>query len=297
MAVNHGNGMTFDSVESQACQVLVNLALREDLGDAGDITSRAIVDDGARGTVICRAREAGIIAGLDAFAMVFRSLDASANVTYRAQDGQHVSASGDLATVHGRVQTILAGERSALNFLQHLSGIASLTARFVAAVAGTRATILDTRKTFPGWRRLEKYAVRCGGGSNHRIGLYDAVLIKDNHLAALGGARALPEAMQRVRSRVTSEVPMIIEVDDLEALEAALHQHPRVVLLDNFSVSRIREAVKRRDAMAPAVLLEVSGGVTLANVQAIANTGVDRISVGALTHSAPALDIGLDFET
>jgi nicotinate-nucleotide pyrophosphorylase (carboxylating) len=289
--------MTFDSLESQACQVLVNLALREDLGDTGDITSRPLVEDRAEGTAICRTRQAGIIAGLDAFAMIFRSLDASTDIAYRAQDGQHVAAGNDLAIVRGKVQTILAGERSALNFLQHLSGIASLTARFVAAVAGTRATILDTRKTMPGWRLLEKYAVRCGGGSNHRIGLYDAVLVKDNHLAALGGAEVLHDALERVRKSVPSEVPIIVEVDDLEALETALLQHPRVILLDNFSVSRVREAVKRRDAIAPPVLLEVSGGVTLANVQAIANTGIDRISVGALTHSAPALDIGLDVET
>jgi nicotinate-nucleotide pyrophosphorylase (carboxylating) len=288
--------VNFDSLEAQACQALVELAVREDLGDAGDITSQALVDDRAQGTAICRARQAGIIAGLDAFAMVFRSLDASTDITYRAQDGQHVSAGGDLAKVRGREQTILAGERTALNFLQRLSGIASLTARFVAAVSGTRATILDTRKTIPGWRLLEKYAVRCGGGLNHRIGLYDAALIKDNHLAALGGSRSLPEAIERVRSSVSAGVPIIVEVDDLEILESALTQHPRVVLLDNFSVNQIRDAVKRRDAAAPAVLLEVSGGVTLANVEAIANAGVDRISVGALTHSAPALDIGLDFE-
>jgi nicotinate-nucleotide pyrophosphorylase (carboxylating) len=289
--------MTFDSLESQACQELVDLALREDLGDQGDITSRSLVEDRAQGTAVCRARQAGIVAGLDALALVFRSLDASIEIAYRVQDGQHVAAGNDLATIRGRFQTILAGERSALNFLQHLSGIASLTARFVAAVAGTRATILDTRKTLPGWRLLEKYAVRCGGGSNHRIGLYDAVLVKDNHLAALGGAQSLPEAIARVRKDIKSEIPIIVEVDDLEALEAALNQRPRVILLDNFSVSQIREAVKRRDTTAPAVLLEVSGGVTLANVQAIANTGIDRISVGALTHSAPALDIGLDFES
>jgi nicotinate-nucleotide pyrophosphorylase (carboxylating) len=289
--------MTFDSLESQACQGLIELALREDLGDQGDITSRSLVEDRAEGQATCRARQAGVIAGLDAFAMVFRSLDASIEIAYRVQDGQHVAAGNDLATVRGRVKTILAGERSALNFLQHLSGIASLTARFVAAVTGTRATILDTRKTLPGWRLLEKYAVRCGGGSNHRIGLYDAVLVKDNHLAALGGAEAMVEAIARVRKDVGSELPIIVEIDDLQALETALQQHPHVILLDNFSVSQIREAVKRRDARASAVLLEVSGGVALASVQAIANTGVDRISVGAITHSAPALDIGLDFET
>jgi nicotinate-nucleotide pyrophosphorylase (carboxylating) len=199
--------------------------------------------------------------------------------------------------VRGSVRTILAAERSALNFPQHLSGIASLTARFVAAVAGTRAAILDTRKTLPGWRLLEKYAVRCGGGSNHRMGLNDAVLVKDNHVAALGGAQALPEALKLVRKGVSSEIPIIVEVDDLNALGTVLDQHPNIVLLDNFAVNQIREAVRRRDATAPSILLEVSGGVTLANVGAIANTGVDRISVGAITHSAPALDIGLDFET
>ncbi len=289
--------MTFNALESQACEVLVNLALAEDLGNHDDITSRALIDDRAQATAICRARQAGIIAGLDAFAMVFRTLDASCDIADRVQDGQHVNDGHDLAVVRGRAQTILAGERSALNFLQHLSGIASLTAQYVAAVSGTRATILDTRKTLPGWRILEKYAVRCGGGSNHRMGLFDAVLIKDNHLVAVGGARTLAEAIERTRQGLRSGVPIIVEVDDFQALETALPAHPNIVLLDNFSVSQIREAVKRRDAMAPAVLLEASGGVTLSNVQAIANSGVDRISVGAITHSAPGLDIGLDFGT
>jgi nicotinate-nucleotide pyrophosphorylase (carboxylating) len=194
------------------------------------------------------------------------------------------------------MRAILTGERTALNFLQHLSGVASLTRRFVDAVAGYPVQILDTRKTLPGWRLLEKYAVRCGGGHNHRMGLFDAVLIKDNHLAALGDFRdAIPRAVAAAR-REAKSVPVTVEVDNLEQLNVTLGCRPDVILLDNMSPEMLHEAVRRRQAVNPAVLLEASGGVSLASVRAIAAAGVDRISVGELTHSAPALDIGLDYE-
>jgi nicotinate-nucleotide pyrophosphorylase (carboxylating) len=200
------------------------------------------------------------------------------------------------------MRSLLALERTALNFLQRLSGIATLTDRFVAAVAGTRAVILDTRKTTPGWRVLEKYAVRCGGGQNHRVGLYDAVLIKDNHLAWLAqDADPIAAALKRARDNTPPQTLIEIEVDSLERLDRALAVDrdcsPDIILLDNFSQDALAEAVRLRDHRSPGVLLEASGGVTLDRVQAIAATGVDRISVGALTHSAQALDIGLDFES
>jgi nicotinate-nucleotide pyrophosphorylase (carboxylating) len=193
---------------------------------------------------------------------------------------------------------LLMMERTALNFLQRLSGIATLTARFVAEVAGTKAVILDTRKTTPGWRALEKYAVRCGGGTNHRFGLYDAVLIKDNHLAWLAeGGDPIGRAVAAARAGAPKGNKFIeVEVDTLEQLDRALEVGPDIILVDNLGPEKLAEAVRRRDAKAPGILLEASGGVTLETVRGLALTGVDRISVGALTHSAPALDIGLDFD-
>jgi nicotinate-nucleotide pyrophosphorylase (carboxylating) len=199
---------------------------------------------------------------------------------------------------------LLSGERIALNFLQHLSGVATQTRRYVDAVAGLPVQILDTRKTLPGWRLLEKYAVRQGGGHNHRMGLYDGVLVKDNHLAALRAADPITAAVEAARRSVGKAVPLEIEVDNLEQFDVALDFRPDIILLDNMSLADMREAVRRRAAEtadekstggSEVVLLEASGGVTLATVRAIAETGVDRISVGALTHSAPALDIALDY--
>src|SRR5262249_6712716 len=195
------------------------------------------------------------------------------------------------------MRSLLGMERMALNFLQQLSGIATLTAQFVAEVAGTGAVILDTRKTTPAWRALEKYAVRCGGGRNHRFGLYDDVLIKDNHLAWLASARdPLGQAIRAARAGAPPGTMVSVEVDTLEQLDRALQCAPDVILVDNLGPTALTEAVRRRNERAPGVLLEASGGITLATVAALARTGVDRISVGALTHSAPALDIGLDFE-
>ena len=196
------------------------------------------------------------------------------------------------------MRSLLAMERTALNFLQRLSGIATMTAQFVTRVAGTKAVILDTRKTTPGWRALEKYAVRCGGGTNHRAGLYDAVLIKDNHLAWLAeGGDPIGQAVKLAREGAPKGTKFIeVEVDTLEQFDRALEVGPDIILIDNLGPEKLAEAVRRRDERAPGILLEASGGVTLATVRALAETGVDRISVGALTHSAPALDIGLDFD-
>jgi nicotinate-nucleotide pyrophosphorylase (carboxylating) len=212
-------------------------------------------------------------------------------------DGDSVACGTAIARAAGSMRSLLGMERVALNFLQRLSGIATLTARFVSGVAGTKAVILDTRKTTPGWRPLEKYAVRCGGGRNHRAGLYDSVLIKDNHLAWLAHTGdPIGAAVKAARAHAAAGTLIEVEVDSLAQLDRALECHPDIVLLDNFDTAALAEAVHRRDIGSPGVLLEASGGVTLANVTAWAETGIDRISVGALTHSAPALDIGLDFE-
>jgi nicotinate-nucleotide pyrophosphorylase (carboxylating) len=216
-------------------------------------------------------------------------------------DGSRIDRGTVLATVSGSMRALLAVERTALNFLQRLSGVATRTAEFVTAVEGTRAIILDTRKTTPGWRALEKYAVRCGGGTNHRHGLYDAVLIKDNHLAWLSehcrpvDDEPISWAIASARQHTGRGVPVEVEVDTLDQLELALSAGPDIILVDNFGLGDLVEATRRRDARAPGILLEASGGVTLNSVRALAETGVDSISIGALTHSAPALDIGLDF--
>lgn len=267
---------------------LVELALAEDLGDNGDITTRATVPADIRltGQVVAKAK--GVIAGLPAFTAVYQQVDAALNVQLCVHDGAEVDAGTVICTVNGSAGSILSGERVALNFLQRLSGIATLTARFVEAVRGTRAVILDTRKTTPGWRLLEKYAVRMGGGQNHRMGLYDAVMVKDNHIAAAGG---LEQAVARVRSDPTArELPLIVEVETLDQLKDALALRPDRILLDNMSLDIMAAAVQ---LAAGRVSLEASGNVSLATVRAIAETGVDFISVGALTHSAPALDLSI----
>ena len=214
-------------------------------------------------------------------------------------DGDSVEAGTVLAFIAGPMRELLAMERTALNFLQRLSGVATLTARFVQAVRGTNAVILDTRKTTPGWRALEKYAVRCGGGRNHRSGLFDAVLIKDNHLAWIEShdqADPIGAAISAARAGAPAGTVIEVEVDTLDQLDRALECRPDIILVDNIGPHGLAEAVRRRDERAPGVKLEASGGVSLATVADLARTGVDRISVGALTHSAPALDIGLDFD-
>jgi len=292
--------MSFSPAESAACARLVELALAEDLGDRGDITSNAFIPESLMGKAAFVTRTAGVLAGLPALELVIKTVSSTPRLEALKQDGNRLAAGDRIAIVSGPMRAILAAERTALNFLQRLSGVATQTRKYVDAVAGLSVKILDTRKTTPGWRLLEKYAVRMGGGTNHRFGLYDAILIKDNHLAALPiadwGLR-IEEALRQARS-VRPAVPVGIEVNDLNQFVVALDCRPDFILLDNMSLEDLRQAVARRDAECGengSVLLEASGGVTLQTVRAIAETGVDRISVGALTHSAPALDIALDY--
>ena len=267
---------------------IVRAALAEDLGRAGDITSTACIPEGARMRVAFVARKAGVLAGLDCARLAVRALDPEAGFDAPIADGAVLGAGAVIACVSGNARAILSAERVALNLLGRLSGVASLTAAYVERIGGTRATIIDTRKTTPGLRLLEKYAVRCGGGANHRFGLDDAVLIKDNHVAACGG---VGEAIRRACAHVGHMVKVEAEVDNLDQFGEALAAGPDIIMLDNFDLPDLIEAVRRA---AGRVVLEASGGVTLATVRAIAETGVDLISVGALTHSAPVLDIGLD---
>jgi nicotinate-nucleotide pyrophosphorylase (carboxylating) len=272
------------------CMEAAQRALDEDLQSSGDITSRALIPPGTRGRGHIVLREEGVVAGLPLASMVFRLLDNKIGFQNMASDGERLPAGSEIARVEGPVLTILEGERTALNFLQRLSGIATLTARFVAACAPHRAAILDTRKTTPGLRALEKYAVRAGGGRNHRLGLYDAVLIKDNHIAAVGG---VGKAVESAREAVGEDESIEVEVQRLEELEEAIQGGADVVMLDNMSVEEVEEAVR---TVGGRLKLEVSGGIDLDNVASYAATGVDFISVGALTHSARALDIALDLE-
>jgi nicotinate-nucleotide pyrophosphorylase (carboxylating) len=290
----------FTAAETAVCQRLVAWALEEDLGSVGDLTSQAVIPAELGGRAVFVTRSPGVLAGLPAVALVVATVDPGLALRPLLEDGARLEAGCQLAVLSGPMRALLAAERTALNFLQHLSGIATQTRRYVDAIAGLPCRILDTRKTTPGWRLLEKYAVRCGGGHNHRMGLADGILIKDNHLAALAQTRsqgedALAEAVRLAREKHGSQYPLEIEVDNLGQLDVVLAARPDIVLLDNMPPDELREAVARRNRSAPGVLLEASGGVTLATLRAIAETGVDRISVGALTHSAPALDIGLDY--
>jgi nicotinate-nucleotide pyrophosphorylase (carboxylating) len=288
--------MTFTPAETAACRRLVEMALEEDLGSTGDITSQALIPRDLHGQAALVARAPGVVAGLPAVELVLGTAHTPLlKLQLLMEDGTRVNPGDHLAIISGLMEFILTAERTTLNFLQHLSGIATLTRRYVDAVAGLSCRILDTRKTLPGWRLLEKYAVRCGGGQNHRMGLYDGFLVKDNHLAAVGsGKEAFRRLIDALRPGERS-LPLEIEVDSLGQLDWALACFPEMVLLDNMTSDKMREAVLRRNEKAPQVLLEASGGITLENVRAIAETGVDRISVGALTHSAPALDIALDY--
>jgi nicotinate-nucleotide pyrophosphorylase (carboxylating) len=271
----------------------VRAALDEDIG-TGDVTTLATVPASARAVALMRAREILVPAGLDLAEAAFRTLSPEAQVTRTAQEGARVAAGMTLLRVEGPARALLSAERVALNFVQRLSGIATLTAQFVDAVKGTGARILDTRKTTPGWRLLEKYAVTCGGGANHRIGLYDMVLIKDNHLAALRDAAPNPivAAIHRARAQFP-DLKIEVEADTLDQVEQALEAKPDFILLDNMNPVQLRLAVQKCKGRA---LTEASGGVTLGSVRTIAETGVDFISVGALTHSARAVDVALDFE-
>lgn len=270
------------------CEPLVRAALLEDLGRAGDITTDAIVPADAVATMALAARQDGVVAGLDIAACAFTTIDPRVEMDIGHADGSAVAAGGVIATVRGPARALLAAERTALNLLCHLSGIATATAAVVQAVRGHKARIVCTRKTTPGLRALEKYAVRAGGGSNHRFGLDDAVLIKDNHIAIAGDIRT---AIARAREGTGHMVRIEVEVDSLAQLEIALAAGVDAVLLDNMSVEQLAKAVSMVGGRA---LTEASGRVTPQTAPAIAATGVDLISIGWLTHSAPILDIGLD---
>jgi nicotinate-nucleotide pyrophosphorylase (carboxylating) len=267
----------------------VAAALEEDLGQAGDITTDPIIPAHATAGAEVVARKDGVIAGLDLAAASFKALDPDAQFVAGVADGAHATAGARIARVQGKARALLSAERVALNYLGHLSGIATLTADYVAAIEGTKARIACTRKTTPGLRAFEKYAVRAGGGINHRVGLYDAVLVKDNHIAAAGG---LAQALAKLRARTGHLVKVEVEVDTLDQLSEALHFPIDAVLLDNMDVATLKKAVALVNGR---LLTEASGGVNLETVRKIAETGVDLISVGALTHSAPRLDLALEW--
>lgn len=287
--------MTDDFVQTHALPTLliddaVRQALAEDLGRAGDITTQATIPDSATATATLVARAAGVICGLDIARAAFRQIDPTIGFESWETDGARVEKGAALARIDGSARAILIAERVALNYLGRLSGVASLTAQYVERVAHTKARICDTRKTTPLLRAFEKYAVRCGGGANHRFGLDDAVLIKDNHIAVAGGVVPALRAAKRYAGHL---VKIEIEVDTLDQLRDVLAEGADVVLLDNMPPLTLREAVT---LVKGAMICEASGGVSLETVGAIAETGVDLISVGALTHSAPVLDVALDIE-
>jgi nicotinate-nucleotide pyrophosphorylase (carboxylating) len=271
----------------------VQAALAEDIGP-GDATTLATVPENAVAQAAMVAREPLVVAGLAFAVAAFDAISPDLHFDQRVTDGQHVQRGACLLRVGGGARAILSAERVALNFVQRLSGVATLTSQFVEAVQGTQAKILDTRKTTPGWRRFEKYAVTCGGGQNHRVGLYDLILIKDNHLAALRLEKpnAIAAAVRRARTKYP-QLKVEVETDTLEQVEQAVAACADIILLDNMSLASLRSAV---ELVAGRAKTEASGGVNLSTVRAIAETGVDYLSIGALTHSARSVDIGLDFE-
>jgi nicotinate-nucleotide pyrophosphorylase (carboxylating) len=268
--------------------LLLWLALQEDLGH-GDVTTEAVVDPAKSGQAFVFGREPFVLSGSKPFRKVFGLIDPAVEITSFFQDGERIEANAQVFRLNGALQVLLTGERLALNLLQRLSGVATLTRQMVEAMVGSSCRLLDTRKTTPLWRALEKEAVRHGGGVNHRFGLYDGVLIKDNHIAAVGGVR---EAVQKARQRVSHTLKVEVEVENLQDLQIALEAGADVILLDNFSLEDLKTAVA---VTAGHCLLEASGGVTLDRIRAIAETGVDFISCGALTHSARAIDVSMEF--
>jgi nicotinate-nucleotide pyrophosphorylase (carboxylating) len=322
-SVSHGNpgqSVPFDDAARAEAGTLIDLGLAEDLGSTlpeqqRDITTASVVPEHVHGSATFVARQPGILCGIAVVKMVVDRVDRADRGLRRLKldvfrhDGEPVQAGQAIAVLAGNAQDILVAERTCLNFLGRLSGISSLTRQFVEQVQGTSAQVLDTRKTTPGWRHLEKYAVRCGGGHNHRMGLFDAVLIKDNHLAMLDFLNRKPldeirEAITRARNWIDQHASRLphgretivqIEVDRLDQLEQAMQYDVDIVLLDNMNEQQLKQAVRMRDRQGREILLEASGGVSLQTIGNIARTGVDRISVGALTHSAVNLDIGLDW--
>ncbi|MGI9644218.1 MAG: carboxylating nicotinate-nucleotide diphosphorylase [Ilumatobacteraceae bacterium] len=281
-------------VDPDGVAALVQHAIAEDLMGGIDVTSAATIPAGQRSVARFGSREPGVVAGLPVAAAVVETVcgDEASEFTYLVSDGDRVGPGTAVAEVSAPTRSLLTAERTALNLLCHLSGVATLTRRWADALEGTPATVRDTRKTTPGLRALEKYAVRCGGGANHRMGLSDMALVKDNHVAAAGG---IGEAYAGVRA-LEATIPVEIEVDTLDGLEVAIAAGADEVLIDNFTLDDMREAVARRDALNPAVRLEASGGLTIETARAVGETGVDLIAVGELTHSAPILDIGLDLK-
>ncbi len=284
---------TVDDLNIQEIKSAVDRALAEDVG-SGDVTTLATIPETATATALLRARQPLVLAGLGLAEEAFRTLDPAVQFERPARDGDHLPAGTTALIIRGNARALLTAERVALNFVQRLSGIATLTARYVKEISGTGARVLDTRKTTPGLRALEKFAVRCGGGQNHRFGLHDMVLIKDNHLAALRGAQPNPvaAAIQRARAQYP-KLKVEAEADTLEQALQAAEAGADFILLDNMPPALLREAVSR---IAGRSKTEASGGVRLETIRTIAETGVDFISVGALTHSATAVDLGLDFE-
>ncbi|MBM7115757.1 carboxylating nicotinate-nucleotide diphosphorylase [Archangium primigenium] len=268
---------------------LISLALEEDLGAAGDITTEALVPAEARGSAELLVKERLVLAGLDAFVQVFRRVDPDVRVELLATEGAELAAGAIAARLHGRLRSLLTAERTALNIIQRTSGMATLAHQVMAAVKGSRLRILDTRKTAPGMRALSKQAVKAGGASNHRFGLFDGVLIKDNHIAAVGGS--IREALRRARANAPQLVKIEIEVTTLEQLAEALDEGADVVMLDNMDDAQVRRAVELTAGRVP---LEVSGGITLERLPRLAVLGVDFVSMGALTHSARAMDLSLE---
>jgi nicotinate-nucleotide pyrophosphorylase (carboxylating) len=282
-----------DFIIESALRRLVEQALEEDLG-RGDVTGDVLIPPGVEARAVLRSRELGVIAGLDIARLVFELVDVNVKFTALAGDGSAVTRDQDLAVVSGAARSLLRAERVSLNFLQRLSGIATLTSRYVEAVRGTRARIVDTRKTTPGLRAIEKYAVRVGGGFNHRRDLSDAMMIKDNHLAVIAACGfSLSDAVKRARESMPHTLKIEIEVDRLDQIAEAIGAGADIILLDNMSFEDVGKAVRMIDGRA---ITEASGGVSLSTVSELGASGVDVISVGALTHSAPALDIGLDVD-
>ncbi len=298
--------LTWDALCERDCRDLVRLAVREDLEREYDYTTLALVPQGAAGAALVVARQSGVLAGLPAAQIALDECDRQLVWEPIAGDGDVLAAGQFVARITGPARSLLTAERLALNLLCKLSGVASHTRKFVDAVAGTKARIYDTRKTTPGWRRLEKYAVRCGGACSHRLNLASAILIKDNHLAfgadsqgsQFSPAQAVLRAKEFVAGLPPKPDPWIIEVEveSLAQLQEVLPTQPHIVLLDNMTCDQLRQSVALRNQLAPNVELEASGGVSLATVRSIAETGVDRISAGALTHGAVWLDLALDWE-
>ncbi len=306
MITNDFHQIDWDSAIEDDCRKLVRLWVREDLGRGQDWTTVALVSNGGQGRADLVARGDGMLAGSLAVPILLDEMDVSARWNPLVKDGEVVKAGTVLAEMDGAARDLLTVERLLLNVVGHLSGIASLTAQFVAEISGTSVSVYDTRKTLPGWRRLQKYAVRCGGGRNHRRGLDDAILIKDNHLALTAGqtkmspgdaVRQARQFMQTINfQRFPTPLIVEVEVDDLEQLKSVLSANPDLVLLDNMTPDQLRNAVALRNSVSPNVQLEASGGIRLSNVRTIAETGIDRISIGALTHSAVQFDVALDWK-